>query len=278
MEISLNKIGYRLGISKLSAKRSLIKREVNQCFGIELLGTKDLMNFNGYETLKLRELLDKKGLIIIPTHRILNNAEQLQLTNLLGSANKEISYITSNLNNAAIDKTTFKTYLYCPLWHNDFSYYKNPPHITVLQMVKSKTNSWETSFISLNKVHEQLSEDIKIKCKSLKVMYSKANGVHPLLWIHPFTGKPLVFFDFRFANDVSDLCTYSGKVVFKNMNQVILDLGDLFSTAAPVYKHDWQLGDIIIIDNYAISKKENFKNNIKDQVLLRRTTTKGVFF
>jgi len=102
--------------------------------------------------------------------------------------------------------------------------------------------------------------------------------IHPLLWIHPFTGKPIVFFDFRFVSDIFDLCAYTGKVVLENMNDVIINLGNLFEKAKPICKHNWQLGDIVIIDNYAVSKKENFKNDREGPGLLRRTTTKGIYF
>jgi len=132
--------------------------------------------------------------------------------------------------------------------------------------------------VSLTEIYQQISAEIKARWKNLKVMYSETDCIHPLLWIHPYTGKPLVFFDFRFVSEIYDLCTFTGKVVFENMNDVILKLGTLFGKVKPICKHNWKLGDIVIVDNYAVAKKENFKNDGEEPGLLRRTVTHGIYF
>jgi len=191
---------------------------------INLNNIKDITTLTKLEIEKLKTRLKDFGVLVIPSH----------------------------LNAASIDTTAKKTYLFSPLWHIDFSYRNCPPHLSVIQMVKKSPRCWETSFVSLTEIYKQISTEIKSSWKNLKVMYSKTNCIHPLLWIHPFTGKPLVFFDFRFVSDIFDMCKFTGKVILENMNDVILNLGTLFGKVKPIYKHNWQLGDIVIIDNYAV--------------------------
>jgi len=261
--------------------RQLLKQE-NNVDEIDITpainNIKDVTILTKLEIEKLKARLNDSGILIIPSHRVLSDNEQLKFTNRLGVGTNQLSYITSNLNAASIDTTTKKTYLYSPLWHIDFSYLSCPPHLSVIQMVKKSSCDWETSFVSLNEVYQQISTEIKNRWKILKVMYSETDCVHPLLWIHPFTGKPVVFFDFRFVKDILDICKFTGRGVLKNMNDVILNLGTLLEKVKPICKHNWQQGDIVIIDNYAVSKKENFKNDKEGHGLLRRTVTEGIYF
>jgi len=277
MEVLLKKISQsfrfrRLLFKKFKSTDSLISSS------IQLDRIKDVTTLDKIEISNLKTKLKDSGVLIIPSHRLLSDNEQLKFTNRLGVCSKKISYVTSNLNSASIDTTTKKTYLFSPLWHIDSSYLDCPPHLSIMQMVKKSPSDWETSFVSLNEIYKHISTEIKTRWRTLNVMYSKTDCIHPLLWIHPFTGKPIVFFDFRFVSDIFDLCAYTGKVVLENMNNVIINLGNLFEKAKPICKHNWQLGDIVIIDNYAVSKKENFKNDREGPGLLRRTTTKGIYF
>jgi len=263
-------------------KKQLLKRENKidevDTPDINLNNIKDVTTLTKLEIEKLKTRLEDFGILIIPSHRVLSENEQLKFTNRLGVSTNHLSYVTSNLNTASIDTTTKKTYLFSPLWHIDFSYLNCPPHLSVVQMVEKSPSDWETSFVSLNEIYEQISTEIKDRWKNFKVIYSETDCIHPLLWIHPFTGKPIVFFDFRFVNNIFDMCKFTGKVVLENMNDVILNLGTLLGKVKPICKHNWQLGDIVIIDNYAVSKKENFKNDRQGLGLLRRTVTKGIYF
>jgi len=91
------------------------------------------------------------------------------------------------------------TYLSSELWHNDNPCLKNPSHISVFQMVDSASQNWETDFISLHDICSNITEEIKLKWNSIYIMYSGSDVTHPLLWIHPFTGRQSIYFDFRFV-------------------------------------------------------------------------------
>lgn len=278
MDLGLRKITQNFGIKKLTRKNVIDVQNLKTPFGIQINNKLDITDISSQEIIRLQSLLNHKGMIVIPSHRILSEEEQIKITTLFGTPHKQVSYIAPHIKMSGQLNTTNNTYLSSSLWHSDYSHSKNPAHVSIFQMTEVVHQEWETSFISLHQVYSKLREDVKKKWDGMKVMYSGNDAIHPLLWVHPFTGNPSVYFDFRFAKEVFDICTTTGEILFKNINDTISSLNDLFSKKAAIYTHRWCSGDIIIVDNYAISRKESLQPDYSQNTAIRRTTTKGVYF
>jgi len=128
MEVLLKKISQNFRFSRLFLKRLKSTKSIASS-SIELNSIKDITTLNKIEIANLKAKLNESGVLVIPSHRVLSNDEQLKFTNRLGDSTKQLSYVTSNLNTASIDTTTKKTYLFSPLWHIDSSYLDCPPHL-----------------------------------------------------------------------------------------------------------------------------------------------------
>lgn len=278
MGLGLRKFTQNFELSILSKKSSIEVQELKTSFGVKINDKLDLTTISNQEIIRLQSLLKNKGMIVIPSHRILNEKEQLKIATIFGAPNKEVSYITPHVKLFGLLNKRNNTYLSSSLWHSDDSHSKNPAHVSIFHMTEAVTQEWETSFISLHQIYSKLNEDVKKKWNGIKVMYSGNDSIHPLLWIHPFTGKPSVYFDFRFAKEVFNICEITGEILFKNINDIISSLNDLFSKKAAMYTHRWCSGDIVIVDNYAISRKESLQPDYSQNTAIRRTTTKGVYF
>lgn len=261
----------------ISKKRILEFDNLTASFGVKIISKIDLRILDKWQEIKLQTLLRNRGMLIIPKHHILSDKEQVHLTGLFGNTRQGVNYISPHIRRPA-GSNTYNTYLSSPLWHSDNSNAKNPAHISVFQMTQDAIQKWETLFISLHQLHDELAKDTSITWKHIDVMYSAEGNIHPLVWTHPFTGKPSIYFDFRFVKEIINKCAPSGTTLFKNLNTLIPCLNTLFDNKAFTYSHTWNAGDIVILDNYAISRKETSIPDYSEDIAIRRTTTEGIYF
>lgn len=278
MTSKIHRILNTFGLKKFIKNTRIVFKELNPLFGAKITAGFDLKNIDQAGVVQLKALLKEKGMLVIPSHRILSDKEQIKLTSLFGSVDNNISYISPHSKIKDKRTTTDKVYLSSALWHCDEPYIKNPPHVSVFQMLDGTNQKWGTEFIDLYQVCSNIGEEDKHNWVGLNIMYSGDDVTHPLLHIHPFTGKQSLYFDFRFAKEVFNYCLVTGKVLIGNSNKILSMLNELFSRHTTNYYHRWSSGDIVIIDNYAISRRENIKPEYNNSSLVRRTTTKGVYF
>lgn len=278
MGLDLKKLLGMFKVTKNSTIQKVEPTSLYPSFGEKINHKIDLTSLNKTSSSTLNALLRERGMLVIPSHRILSDKEQLKITAFFGKVNKDFSFITPHAKKTKNQDINNNTFLSSALWHCDYPYLKRPPHISVFQVIEDINQDWETSFISINDLDKKLHEDIKKKWANIQVMYSGEDVTHPLLWVHPFTGKHSIYFDFRFAKEMFDLCKVTGNVLFENPNEIIYGLNKLFSKNKTVYRHKWKSGDIVIIDNYAISRKETIKPTYADNTTVRRTSTTGVYF
>ncbi|WP_203258461.1 TauD/TfdA dioxygenase family protein [Hyunsoonleella ulvae] len=278
MSIEFKRILNNIGLKKLIKSNDLEVENIENSFGTRVNAKIDLTNIGNEDITKLKTLLMDKGMLVIPSHRILNEEEQIKITNFFGRANKNVSYISPHtiINEQVV--TNNNTYLSSALWHCDHPNLKNPPHISVFQILDDVNSNWETAFISLHEVCSNISEEQKKDWLGINVMYSGEDIVHPLLRVHPFTGKQSLYFDFRFVKEVFNICEATGEIMLKNSNEIVFKLNELFSKHISVYNHKWCSGDIVIIDNYTISRREVSTPDTTKTSLARRSTTEGIYF
>ena len=277
--LNLKKLFKSISLKVFNDKINIDTESINVSFGSKVNNKVDLRNINNLEINKLNKLLNHRVMLVIPAHQVLSEKEQVKITKYFGNTdNNAISYISAN---AKVDNKTnsnSNTFLSSELWHNDKPYLKNPPHISVFQMVDNVDENWETAFVNLHDICTNITEDIKLTWNSIHIMYSDNDVIHPLLWIHPFTGRQSIYFDFRFVKQIFSICKTTGDILIKDNNKIISKLFKLFSKNTPIYNHIWNKGDIIIIDNYAISRRESLKPSYNNSALVRRTTTTGLYF
>ena len=260
-------------------KINIDTENLNISFGSKVKNSCDLRSVNSAQVAKLKALIQDRGMLVIPAHQVLTEAEQIQITKYFGNTERNpVSYIGTHSKVKGETAIHDNTYLSSELWHNDNPCLKNPSHISVFQMVDSASQNWETDFISLHDICSNITEEIKLKWNSIYIMYSGSDVTHPLLWIHPFTGRQSIYFDFRFVKQIFNICKNTGEILIKKNNEIISKLHLLFSSNKAIYNHKWSQGDVIIIDNYAVSRRKTLKSSYNSSALLRTTTTTGIYF
>lgn len=154
------------------------------------------------------------------------------------------------------------------LWHTDNSYVDNPPAGSILHALQVPVNGGgHTSFANEYLAYERLPEATKARIaglhtrqdasrntaggarptKTLPTTYAEVEGpVHPLVRMHPDTGRKALYLGRRYAAPSSHILEMPN-----DEGEALLD--ELWAAATEpdlVWTHaDWQAGDVLMWDN-----------------------------
>lgn len=222
---------------------------------------------SGRHAAAIRELLVERG-VLIARGLHLNDDEQRQLARSLGdlrlgTVKKEgdegLMKVTFD---AKVNPEYAKFFFGSQLWHMDGTYEEVPPFATLLTPRVLSETGGQTEFASNYAAYEDLPEADKAFLDSLTVVHtmqaalfpakrdctveefalwhSYPNREHPLVWRHKSGRKSLV------------LSTSASHVVGMHPAESHDLLQRLMAHASQpqyVYRHSWQMGDLLIWDN-----------------------------
>ena len=143
-------------------------------------------------------------------------------------------------------------------WHSDMTWHHTPPIITGLHAQRLPSSGGDTAFANQHLAYETLTDDTKDRIAGLHAFHTGKvfgpdveDSVHPMVRTHDETGRRALYVNGNFTKHVVDLSEEeSERLLFK-----------LFVHASRpefVYRHHWQLNDLVLWDNrsvmhYAIS-------------------------
>lgn len=179
-------------------------------------------------------------------------------------------------------------------WHSDFSFQPNPPSFTVLFAIDIPPYGGDTCFSSMTKAYDALSPQQKEDFLSVQAVHTARDAysprmqavhsglssmsivcdesahdvnLHPLLRVHPETGKTVLFYNRAY---VRDLVGPADSEKTRLMEWLHLHTTD----ARFGYRHRWTPGDLLIWDNR--STQHNALNDYAGfRRELHRTTVAG---
>lgn len=250
--------------------------KLNPQIGIVLKNLNDITKVSTFQIEQLKQLVLKYSVVVIKGNRIWTEDEQRMFTNQLGKLELPVVYsippnqVETQSNGVKVKKGSGV------FWHSDNSYQENPSHLSVFQMIQIPNSGTTTSFASLINLSKNLDDKNKLKWRDYVVVY-RDSVVHPLLWIHPYNGKPTVYFDIGFSTDICDRCNDGNLLPVKESNQIFNYVNERLSNEPSLIEHHWEEGDIIILDNYAVAHRADIIVD-EDKRTLLRTTTEGIYF
>lgn len=186
-------------------------------------------------------------------------------------------------------------------WHSDMWYVPRPPRGSFLYALEVPHDGnrplGDTCFASTRHAYETLPEELKEKVENLSAVFSsrkygeyvghtpeKAKGnvyledvvkarekikdnviTHPLVRIHPLTGKKCLHVVQGVISEIVGLSQReSDELIDTLVNHVI--------RPEAVYRHRWQVGDIVMWDNYSALHQANGDFKLPQRRLMHRTT------
>lgn len=217
---------------------------------------------SGAASAEIADLVQRRGVVLIRGLRM-DDEQQLAFTNTLGPLLSEKS--------GEVYKVTYdpkhspQLYLYTPgnfFWHIDRTDSDIPPFITMLNAKQLPVGGGgDTEFANTYAAYEALPEGDKQLIERLRVIHRVADSFrfvpnlsgeqvaafaahddksHPLVWRHHNGRRSLIL-------------STSGKEVEgmgKAEGEALLDRLMAFATQPQfVYRHQWQLGDVVMWDN-----------------------------
>ena len=175
-------------------------------------------------------------------------------------------------------------------WHTDHTNQERPPKFTMLYAVAVPEKGGETSVCNSRAAYEALPEDLKRRIHGMKTentlissaRFKNANPdivkdqlestkpptIHPLVRTHPDTGTKAVWFHKSKTETVTGLTP-------EETQEFLQDLTDKVTQPQFCYAHQYQPGDLLIIDDRASLHKAGFAADPNQHRRLYRMLVRG---
>jgi alpha-ketoglutarate-dependent taurine dioxygenase len=172
------------------------------------------------------------------------------------------------------------------MWfHHDTSYYPQPHRATFLYSMKLPSRGGETSFSNMYKAYDNIPQPLRGRLEGRNVLqvhdYKRRERIdltkveldnilhhkQPIIITHPATGRKALY--------VSRLMSARIEGFSREDSEAALEqLFDISEDKAIVYEHEWQLGDLVVWDNWcSIHARKDFPR--AEPRLMRRCTIEG---
>jgi taurine dioxygenase len=170
-------------------------------------------------------------------------------------------------------------------WHSDQSYVKNPATGCALYAAEIPSDGGNTLWANLADAYDALPPRLKQAVQGRKGVFSYAKRlagyraadqgtaeiraktpdvVHDLVQKHAVTGKTSLYFDPTTTVDIVGMNRDEAQAL-------ITELAEFCTQPRFVYRHQWQIGDVVMWDNgFLLHRREPF--NPAQARLMKRTT------
>lgn len=174
------------------------------------------------------------------------------------------------------------------IWHTDGSWQRRPVLATSLHALSIPPVGGDTLFADLIAAYEALDATEQARYRELVAIHDldasrRRSGArdqmteaqrraappveHPLVRRHPESGR-LGFYLGEHATHIRGMPLAEGRALVERLNAHI--------TSAPfVYRHRWEIGQLVVWDNRAVLHKATEFDTARHARVLRRTTTLG---
>lgn len=145
-------------------------------------------------------------------------------------------------------------------WHTDHTNHARPPKYTVLYALALPPTGGDTGFANMQTAYETLDVDTQAHVKELRTVNVIENHsyvsdddkarfgqaqVHPFVRTHPGNGKKGIYVHPGKLDRIDGLEPAES-------HQFVNDLLERCLTPAITYRHQWQVGDMLVCDNRAV--------------------------
>jgi taurine dioxygenase len=174
------------------------------------------------------------------------------------------------------------------VWHTDMSYLDVPPMASMLYALEVPPVGGNTSFCSMYAVYDALPAELKQRIATLKIKHdgtynsggylrqgvtatddprTSPGAVHPLVCIHPDTGRQMLYLGRR-RN------AYLLGLELSESETLLNELWQYAERPEFSWEHVWQVGDLVMWDNRCtMHRRDPFDDSARR--VMHRTQIKG---
>lgn len=152
-----------------------------------------------------------------------------------------------------------------PYWHSDGAYLEDPTAVSVHHIIAA-TEDGDTLYASLAAAYERLPPEGRRHVSRMRTR-AQTGIAHRLALPHPVTGRVGLYLNLDHTAAIID--------EFGRENRAMRDALDRhLSTEGNYYRHRWQPGDLLVVDNFAAAHRATRADPAALRVL-HRTTIHG---
>jgi len=174
------------------------------------------------------------------------------------------------------------------VWHTDMSYLDVPPMASALYSLEVPPTGGNTSFCSMYAIYDALPPEMKRRIAALKIKHdgtynsggflrqgvtatddprSSPGAVHPLVCIHPDTGRQMLYLGRR-RN------AYLMGLELEQSEALLDELWTFVDRPEFKWEHAWKIGDLVMWDNRCtMHRRDPFDDTARR--VMHRTQIKG---
>ena len=213
--------------------------------------------------------------------RLFGETMEQHLSDLLMDDHPEIAVLDSRTSEVGADGRGIP--LGSKDWHTDHTNHAKPPKMTAMYAISLPRSGGDTGFANMHMAYERMPDDEKEKLDGLKTVNRiednsyvsdahksrfGAAQIHPLIRTHPETGSKAIYIHPGKTERIEGMDTdESGAFVDRLMSRII--------QPEITYRHQWQLGDLVMWDNRSVAHIAFRDYDHKDGRIMQRVILAG---
>jgi taurine dioxygenase len=175
-------------------------------------------------------------------------------------------------------------------WHIDITFMANPTSITLLRGIEIPEVGGDTLFVNLEALYQSLSPSLRSWLDTLQAIHARDDAavgrppparndgrqpgpfaaLHPLVRVHPETGKKHLFLATGFVKAIAGLRGRESAALLDFLNAELAGRADLHARVR------WSPGALVVWDNRAVAHAGPIDGKyIEGERIVHRTTVEG---
>jgi taurine dioxygenase len=132
-------------------------------------------------------------------------------------------------------------------WHVDGTMHHGGTPISVWHVIEHPAEGGDTLYASMHRAYEELPEDLRARVDNLQ-MVAVSGAKHALVKRHPATRRKALYTNINLTDHFIGMD--------KQQTKALLDRLDAhLDRPGGHYRHKWQVGDVVIGDNFSVAHK-----------------------
>ena len=168
-------------------------------------------------------------------------------------------------------------------FHQDTAFHEIPDHVTILYGIEVSTHGGHTMVTNQYAAYDSVPADLKTKLEGCKVLQVYDYQRHtlgadldlsgtryymqPIFITHPVTGRRALYVNRMMSVHIEGMNRTES-------DAILSDLFDITEDPSFRYEHTWEVGDLLMWDNFCSIHARTFYPD-SERRLLRRTTVAG---
>ena len=132
-------------------------------------------------------------------------------------------------------------------WHVDGTMTQGGTPISVWHVIQHPAEGGDTLYANMHRAYEELPEDLRARVDDLR-MVGLSGAKHALVKRHPATQRKALYTNIRLTDHFIGMDRQQTKALLDRLDEHLDRPGGH-------YRHKWQVGDVVIGDNFAVAHK-----------------------